>query len=94
MTTSKNQQQDDERILHALKVNPELKSCFLEMIDIIEDPTKDQKIKLGDDAEEAVVEVIQKTGKKLLEEWAQRRSDQTSKEVSEKPKHRPHGKKK
>jgi hypothetical protein len=62
------------------------------MIYITEDSTRDQKLKLGDDAEEAVIEVIQKTGKKLLEEWAQRRSDQAAEEVSSKPKHRPHGK--
>ncbi len=94
MTTQKNPQKDDEKILNALKSNPGLKECILEMIDITEDPTKDQKLKLGDDAEEAVVEVIQKTGKKLLEEWAQRKSDQAAEEVSVKPKHRPHGKKK
>ncbi len=94
MTTSKNPQEDEERILNALRRNSELKNCFLEMIDIAEDPIRDQKLKLGDEAEEAVVEVIQKTGKKLLEEWAQRRSDQAADEVSDQPKHRPHGKKK
>ena len=94
MTTSKNPREDEERILNALKRNPELKNCFLEMIDIAEDPTRDQKLKFGDDAEDAVVEVIQKTGRKLLEEWAQRRSEQAAEEASQKPKHRPQGKKK
>lgn len=94
MTTKKNSHEDEERILNSLRRNPELKGCFLEMINIAEDPTREQKLKLGDDAEDAVVEVIQKTGRKLLEEWAQRRSEQAAKEVSQKPKHRPHGKKK
>jgi hypothetical protein len=94
MTTSKNSREEEDRILNALRRNPELKDCFLEMIDIAEDPTRNQKLKLGDDAEDAVVEVIQKTGRKLLEEWAQRRSEQVAEEVSQKLKHRPHGKKK
>lgn len=94
MTTSKHPSEDEERILNALKRNPELKDCILEMIDIAEDPIRDQKLKLGDEAEEAVVEVIQKTGRKLLEEWTQRRGEQAAEEVSQKPKHRPHGKKK
>ncbi len=94
MTTLKNPHEDEERILNALRRNPELKNCFLEMIDIAEDPTGSQKLKMGDDAEDAVVEVIQKTGRKLLEEWTQRRSEEAAKEVSSQPKHRPHGKKK
>lgn len=63
------------------------------MLDITEDPIRDQKIKLGDDAEDAVVAVIQKTGTKFLEEWAQKRSEQAAEEVSQKPKHRFHEKK-
>lgn len=63
------------------------------MIDIAEDPIKDQKLKLGDEAEEAVVEVFQKTGRKILEEWTQRRSEQGAEEVSQRSRHRPHGKK-
>lgn len=94
MTTSRNSREDEERILNALRRNSELKDCFLEMVDIAEDPTRNQRLKLGDDAEDAVVEVIQKTGKKLLEEWMQRRSEEAAKEVSKQPKHRPHGKKK
>jgi hypothetical protein len=94
MTTQKNPQEDEDRILKALRKNPGLKDCFLEMIDIAEDPDRDQRLKLGDDAEDAVVEVIQKTGRKLLEEWTQRRSEQTAEEINQKPKHRPHGKKK
>ncbi len=94
MTTQKHAQEDEERILNALRNNPELKNCFLEMIDIAEDPTRDKKLKLGDEAEEAVIEVIQKTGRKLLEEWTQRRAEQAADEVSQRPKHRPHGKKK
>jgi hypothetical protein len=94
MAKSKNNQQNEERILSALRDNPELENCILEMLDITEDPIRDQKLKLGDDAEDAVIDVIQKTGRKLLEKWAQRRSEQAAEEVSQKPKHRPHGKKK
>ena len=94
MPTSKIPFEDEERILAALRNNPELKGCVLEMLDIAQDPIRDKKLKLGDDAEEAVVEVIQKTGIKILEEWAQRRSEQAAAEVSNKPKHRPQGKKK
>lgn len=93
MTTSRSPHEDEERILSALRISPGLRDCILEMIDITEDPTKDQKLKLGDDAEDAVVGVIQKTGRTLLEEWAQKRSEQAAEEVSQKPKHRPHGKK-
>lgn len=93
MSTSINPREDEERILNALRRNPELKNCILEMLDISEDPIRDQKLKLGDDAEDAVIEVIRKTGRKLLEEWAQKRSEQVAKEVSQN-KHRPHGKKK
>jgi hypothetical protein len=94
MSTSKTPREDEERILNALRRNPEFKNCILEMLDISEDPIRDQKLKLGDDAEDAVIEVIQKTGRKLLEEWAQKRSEQVAEEVSQKLKHRPHGKKK
>lgn len=94
MSTSRNPQQDEERILNALRSNSELKECILEMLDITEDPIRDQKIKLGDDAEDAVVAVIQKTGTKLLEEWAQKRSEQAAEEIGLKPKYRFHEKKK
>lgn len=94
MTTSTNIKQDEERILNALRDNPELKGCILEMLDITDDPIREQKLKLGDDAEDAVVDVIQKTGRKLLEKWTQRQSEQAAEEVSHKSKHRPHGKKK
>lgn len=94
MSESQNSRTDEERILDALRSNPELKNCILEMLDIALDPIKDQKLKFGDDAEDAVVAVIQKTGRKILEEWAQRKSEQAAEEASHKPKHRPQGKKK
>ena len=85
--------EDDERILNAFKMNPELKECILEMIEITEDPTRGQKLRLLDDAEEAVVEVIHKTGKTILKDWAQKCSDEAAEDVSKKTQHRPHGKK-
>jgi hypothetical protein len=82
MATLKNSPEEEERILEALRSNPVLKTCILEMLDITQDSARDQKLKLGDDAEDAVVNVIQKTGITLLEEWVQKRSEQASEEVS------------
>lgn len=84
--------EDEQKILKALRSNPELASCVLEMIDITQVPlgTLDN----GDDAEEAVVHTIQKTGTLLLEQWAQKKSDEATEKVKEAGRHRPHGKKK
>lgn len=93
MTTYQSISEDEERLVLALRRNPQLAECFLEMIEIAEDPIQDKKLKLGDDAEDAVVDVIQKTGRTLLEEWAQRRSEEAAEIVSNMPRHRPQGKK-
>lgn len=61
-----------QRIFNALKSNPNLKNCFLEMIDIAQSPVG--TLDCGDDAEEAVVNAIQKTGNLILQEWAQKKA--------------------
>jgi hypothetical protein len=83
--------QDDQRILQALKDNPGLKACVLEMLDITKDTTN--QLDRGDDAEDAVVEVIQKTGAVLLKEWAQSKADKARQIAEAEPGNRMHEKK-
>ncbi len=83
--------QDDQRILQALKDNPDLKACFLEMIDITKDVAN--QLNRGDDAEDAVVHAIQKTGAVLLKEWAQSKADKAGQEARAEPENRMHEKK-
>ena len=80
------------KILTALRSSPELKNCFLEMVEITQVPlgTLDN----GDDAETAVVEAIQKTGTLLLEQWAQKKSDEATDKIRKDEAYRPQGKKK
>ena len=82
----------EQKILDALRENPDLESCFLEMIDISHSPLG--KLDNGDEAEEAVVDAIQKTGKILLEEWSQKKSDQAAEETQNRGGNQHHGKKK
>ena len=84
--------ENEQKILEAIRSSPELGNCVLEMIDIASSPlgTLDR----GDDAEDAVVNVIQKTGRLLLEEWAQKKSDEAGKETQTKSGSHLHGKKK
>ncbi|HEY4831093.1 MAG TPA: hypothetical protein VIH61_00815 [Waddliaceae bacterium] len=48
----------------------------------------------GDDAEDAVVNAIQKTGKALLQEWAEKQQDRIEEKTREDKALRPHRKKK
>jgi aminoglycoside phosphotransferase family enzyme len=80
-------------IIKALKSNPDLKDCFLEMLNITDGENFD-KLKTGDDAEEAVVEVIQKTGKSLLQEWVEKKAKKAEKEIAQDKSYRVHEKKK
>lgn len=86
------QNEKEQKILDALRENPELEKCFLEMIDISHSPLG--KLDNGDEAEETVVHVIQKTGKLLLEEWSQKKSNQAAEETQDQAGHHLHGKKK
>ncbi len=89
---SNNLSDNEKKIIESLRGNHELRNCFLEMIDIADSPLG--KLDLGDDAEEAVVQAIKKTGKVLLDEWAQKKSDQATDKARTKPENHSHGKKK
>lgn len=82
---------DLNRAMTALKSDDSLLSCVLEMIDTIGD--EQNKLKTGDDAEEAVVSVIQKTGTTLLQKWAYNKSQEAESLASADPTIRPHKKK-
>ena len=84
--------EEEKVILHAVRENPELKECFLEMIGITHERLKD--LNLGDDAEEAVVLAIRKTGKVLLQEWAEKKNKEVEETARKDKSLRPHGKKK
>jgi hypothetical protein len=90
MTQAQNER--EQKILEALRDNPALEKCFLEMIDISHSPLGN--LDNGDEAEEAVVQVVQKTGKLILEEWSQKKSDQAAEEAQSQPQNHLHGKKK
>jgi hypothetical protein len=69
---------EEKRILEELRENPQLLECVLELTEI--SGNKIGGLKLGDDAEEATVNAIQKTGKAVLEGWAGKRHDEAKKE--------------
>ena len=83
---------DESHLLDAIRANPGLKECFLEMIDITEDNTK--TLNCGDDAEEAVVKAIRKTGKVLLHDWAEKKCSDAEAMTRNDTSYRPHIKKK
>jgi hypothetical protein len=83
---------DTRKILQALEANPSLKDCFLEMIDAAQDSSGE--LNKGDDAEDAIVAVINKTGQVLLQEWAEKKSNEADTQALEQGNLRPHTKKK
>ena len=83
---------DENEILEALRSSPRLKACFLEMLDIT-DGDNFEALNSGDDAEEAVVDVIQKTGRALLQEWVEKKKIKAEKEIGADNAYRAHEKK-
>ena len=83
---------EEKSIVEALRANPQLKSCILEMIDITGGEGF-KKLNLGDDAEEAVVSVIHKTGRTLLQDWAEKKAKDIEEEESKNKAVRAHKKK-
>ena len=75
-----------------MRENPDLAMCFLEMIDITH--KRLPELERGDDAEETVVNAIQKTGKTLLQEWTEKQRTRIEEKAREDKSMRPHGKKK
>lgn len=91
MSFTQNVNQEDEKILQTIKDNPALRACFLEMIEIADDSSS--QLNRGDDAEEAVIQTIQKTGAVILQEWAQKKADKAAQELKNEPDIRMHEKK-
>ncbi len=83
---------EEESIIEALRSNPELKACILEMIDIT-DGEDFERLNLGDDAEEAVVDVMHKTAQTLLQNWANKKKKQAEEEIGKNGAYRGHEKK-
>ena len=81
-----------KKIIEALEANSSLKGCILEMIDASHDSSG--TLNNGDDAEEAIVEIINKTGKTLLKEWTEKKSEEANSEALDQGDLRPHEKKK
>jgi hypothetical protein len=84
--------EEEKAVLNAMKENPELKECFLEMIGITHE--RINELKKGDDAEEAVVKVIHKTGNILLQEWCEKQEEMAAKASQQNKTLRSHEKKK
>ncbi len=78
MNNSNSLSSEEKRVVEALRENPQLLNCFLELAEI--SGNKLDELKLGDDAEAATVDSIQKTGKAVLEGWAKKRHDGVKKE--------------
>jgi hypothetical protein len=83
---------EEKAILDAVRENPKLKNCMLEMIGITHE--RIGELKKGDDAEEAVVIAIRKTGNVLLQEWAEKQEKEAEKAARQDKSLRPHEKKK
>jgi hypothetical protein len=69
----------DTELLQFLKENPTLRSAVEEMIEISSGP---KKLDVGfDDAEDAVVDYMNRRGNEMLQHWAQKASDSATEEA-------------
>ena len=84
--------EDEKTIVAALRSSPTMKACILEMLDIT-DGDAFEELNNGDDAEEAVVDAIQKTGKTLLQSWAEKKNARAKEEIMADKSYRAHKKK-
>ena len=82
---------DAQRIVEAFQQDLTLKNCFLDMLDIAEAPlgTLDN----GDEAEEAVISLMRKTGREILQKWAEKKEEEAEKMTTANPENRFHEKK-
>lgn len=80
-----------QKVVSALKADESFLDCVLEMVDTFEN--EQDRLKSGDDAEEAVVSVIQKAGTMLLEKWANKKNLQCEQLAYENNEIRSHEKK-
>jgi len=92
MDTMEITNEDEKTILAALRSSPQLKACVLEMVDIT-DGDAFEELNNGDDAEEAIVGAIQKTGITLLQGWAEKKNANAEKEIRKNQAYRVHKKK-
>ncbi len=81
----------EKRILEALRENPQLLDCVYELAEISRNKIDD--LEFADDAEEATVDAIQKTGKAVLEGWFEKKRDQVTEVWRSKRECREHEKK-
>lgn len=79
-----------EELFQFIIDHPHLEACFLEMMEIAKDKT--MNLNNGNDAEEAVIQSIEKTGQTVLQEWANRKEKQ-ARQVINLENCRPHEKK-
>lgn len=84
--------EDEKTILAALRSNTKLKECFLEMVDIT-DGDAFEEVNNGDDAEEFVVDAVQKTGITLLQGWIDKKNEKATSDINTNKLYRTHKKK-
>lgn len=81
----------DEKLLKLLNMNPELRDCVEEMLQIAVD--EDDTIETADDAEDRIVERGRELSKMMLGSWAEQRSRHTEAVMAADPELRRAGKK-
>ena len=81
-----------QQVINALQADESLLERFHEMINTVND--EQGLLTTGDDAEEAVIEVIQKTGVALLHKWAEAKEAEAATQATSDQSLRPQGKKK
>lgn len=91
MMTTMKRDEDEKAILTALRSSPRLKACILEMVDIT-DGDAFEELNNGDDAEEAVVGAIQKTGTTLSQDWVEKKNAKAEEEIRANKSYRTHKK--
>lgn len=93
MTPVSSDLSEDERyLLQTLRENPSLKEPLLELIGVV--GKNFEKLETGDEAEEATVTAIRKSGQAILQKWADRRVELVESQYVPEKGTRPHGKKK
>lgn len=79
----------EAELIADLRKSPNLMDCVKEIVGIAGDKVSFQ---VADDAEDAVVEAIQKAGANTLQEWTQKQELKAREEAAKDPNLRPHKK--
>lgn len=82
----------DIKLMATLNKYPEIKDSVIELCQIAE--AEENKPKLADDAEDAIVEDVKKLGLKIFTRWAECRSNEESQAIEKTRTLYKHGKKK